>query len=525
MAPVERIASSVSAAAFAAFLAGCLWMAHLERSGPAHADVLLAGGVPATLWLPREGAGWSAFLDPPERGERPPAVVLMHGFAGDRQAVSGFARRLAAGGYAVLAIDARGHGDNRNPYDRGFAAADTFAPDLQAATDFLRTTPFVDGSRLAVAGHSMGAGASLDYATRDSGIDAAVMLSGGWRMEGPYRPSNALFLYAEGDPDFIRERSLALAARLADVAEAEPGRRYGSPDRFDAVRAAEVPGANHENVVRSEAAVRETLAWLDAAFGVQASRAQTPSDPRAPALALLRLAFLLTLPGVGLLLGRLLPRHAELPGDGRPLALAALAASFALTLPLLAVHTPGVIVGIEVGDTVVSHFALAGIALLVGIRLRRPAWLAGLWTRPAATLLGAAAVVVTVFVFLQPLSAATHRMTLTPERSVAFALAAAGLLPFALAFNLLLRRGPLLGASLAALAGRALILGVLAAGVAAGVLGGVVLFMLPVLAAVCVMFEALAAALYARSRNLLAVSLVDAGWLALVIAAVMPIRF
>src|SRR5262245_49757428 len=97
-----RVASAV---AFAVFLGAAVWLARLDRAGPPHADLELAGGVPATLFLPgAEGpADGRAFLDPPPRGERPPAIVLMHGFAGDRLSLSSLARRLAEARFAVLA--------------------------------------------------------------------------------------------------------------------------------------------------------------------------------------------------------------------------------------------------------------------------------------------------------------------------------------------------------------------------------------------------------------------------------------
>ena len=173
----------------------------------------------------------------------------------------------------------------------------------------------------------------------------------------------------------------------------------------------------------------------------------------------------------------------------------------------------------------VSHFALAGIALLVAIRLRRPALLEGLLERPLAVLPGAAVGLIGLFLLMQPIAVVVHRATLTPERMLVFAAATLGLLPLTLAFNLLLRRGATASATLTALAGRVLILLVLFAGVKAGVLGVVLLFMLPTLAAVCLLFEALASALYAASRNLLAIALLDAAWLAFVTAAVMPVRF
>jgi dienelactone hydrolase len=524
---MARIVALVSAAALALFLVASLWMAQLDRAGPAHADVVLEGGVPASVYLPQSGAGGLAFLDPPPRGARPPAVVVMHGFAGDRLSMSGLSRRLAAAGYAVLAIDARGHGQNRNAFDRSWAVADYFVPDLRAAVDFLRAYPFVDGSRIALLGHSMGAGASLDYATRDSGIDAVVLISGGWRLEGPYRPANALFLYAAGDPDFLKGRARQLAARLVGLKALEPGRTYGRPQRHDAVRLHEVADADHRTIIWSEEAVRESLAWLDTAFGIErpVPAGPTPADPRAPLIVALAIAFLLVLPGLGLLVGRLVPHAGVWPAEGRALGLLALAAAFALTMPLLSTSVPGAILSIEVGDAVVSHFALAGIVLLVAMRLYRPALLEGLLERPLAALPGAAVGLIGLFVLMQPIAVALHRATLTPERTLVFAAATLGLLPLTLAFNLLLRCGATASATLTALAGRVLILLVLFAGVKAGVLDVVLLFMLPMLAAVSLLFEALASACYATSRNLLAIALLDAAWLAFVIAAIMPVRF
>jgi dienelactone hydrolase len=522
---MARIAALVSAAALGVFLAGSVWMGQVERGGPPHAEVMLERGVPASIYLPDAGQGGSAFFDPPPREARPPAVVVMHGFAGDRLSMSGLSRRLAAAGYAVLAIDARGHGQNRNAFARSWAQAGYFFPDLRAAVDFLRVYPFVDGSRIALLGHSMGAGASLDYATRDSGIDAVVLISGGWRLEGPYRPPNVLFLYAAGDPDSLKARAQELAARLAGLAALEPGRTHGRLERHDAVRLHEVAGANHQTIVWSEDAVRESLAWLDAAFGIERPAGPTPEDPRAPLLLGLGIAFLLVLPGLGLLVGQLVPHAGVWPGEGRALGLLWLAAAFALTMPLLATAVPGAILSVEVGDAVVSHFALAGIALLVAIRLRRPALLEGLLERPLAVLPGAAVGLVGFFLLMLPIAVALHRATLTPERTLVFAAAMLGLLPLTLAFNLLLRGGATASATLMALAGRALILLVLFAGVKAGVLDFVLLFMLPTLAAVSLLFEVLASALYAASRNLLAIALLDAAWLAFVMAAVMPVRF
>ena len=518
--------SLVSLAAFAAFLFASAWLGRLERGGPPHADLLLEGAVPATLFLPVPTSGDAAyaFVDAPPPGARPPAVVLAHGICSDRAGLSALARRLAGSGFAVLTLDLRGHGENRNRFPGGRGRADSLAPDFAAAVDFLRTSPLVDGSRIALMGHSMGAGAALDFATRDSGLDAVVLISGGWSMLGPQRPPNPLFLFASGDPERIKTRTAELASRLAGAAQPALGETYGDFRQGTAVRRVLVPGADHATILWSDLAISEMLAWLDAAFGREHAGAPPPADPRGRVVALLGLLLVLVLPGLGLLVGRLTPTTEHLPDSRRPLGLALLAAALAATMPLTGLGSSGAILSIEIGDVVIVHFALAGIALLIAFYLRDRARFTSLFAAPGRSLLGAALGMIGVYVLLQPFGAYLHRIALTPERLAVFALATLGFLPLALAMQVLLRRGRPLSAAGYALAGRGLVVLVLVAGVAAGVLSPVVMLMLPALAIVFVLVEITASSFYLASRNLLAIGLVDAAWLALIVAAIMPIR-
>lgn len=506
------------------FLASATWLGRLEQAGPAHAELLLDGGIPATIHLPGPKTGRGAFVDPPPRGERPAAVVLMHGFASDRLGLSTLARRLASAGYAVLTFDARGHGQNRNPFGGGRGRADTFYSDYVTAVDFLRGYPLVDGARIAVMGHSMGAGASLDFATRDAGIDAAVLISGGWSMQGPHRPPNTLFLYASGDPERIKRRSAGFAARLAGAQTVETGRTYGDPSRGTGVRLAEVPGADHATIVWTAAAAHEITSWLDAVFRRERAAAPVPSDPRLTAALVSALSLLLVLPGLGLVIGRLVRRLDERAAGSGARGLGLLAAALVATMPLLALDTPAAVLSIEVGDRVVSHFALAGIALLVFLALRGDSLLRGSLAEPGRIASGAILGAVAVYVFFLPLGAVVHRMTLTPERTAVFFAAWVLLLPFGVAFQCLLRCGTPARAALQCGLGRVLVLAVLVLGVNVGLLSGVVLLMLPAFALIFVLFELLSASIYAASRNLPVIALIDAAWLALVVAAVMPIR-
>ena len=522
MGRVMRALPWISGAGALVFLVAATLMGSLERAGPAHADLWLEGGIPATLYLPGEETGRAAFQDPPPRAERPPAVVLMHGFANDRSSVSSLARRLAHAGYAVLAFDVAGHGQNRNPFPRGRARADAYHADYRSAVDFLRASPLVDGERIAVMGHSMGAGASLDFATRDQGIDATVLISGGWSIQGPHRPRNALFLYASGDPARIEQRVAALASRLAGVVQLAPSRTHGDPARGDAVRVVDAFHLDHATIIWSERAAREIAGWLDAAFG--RARASVPDlpDPRLPVTFLLAASLLLVLPGLGLVVGRLAPALPERGGDGGARSLGLLAGALLLGMPLLATDTPAAMLSLEVADLVVGHLALVGVGLLVFLALRGERFTP---LRPSGRVVAAAAVgVVAVYALLLPLGVVVHRLTLTPERTLAFLAMGVALLPFSCAFQWLLRRGPPRRAALLSALGRVLVLAVLLLGVSTGLLSRVVVLMLPALALVFVLFELLAGAIYAGSRNVALIALIDAAWLALIVAAFMPMR-
>jgi hypothetical protein len=333
-----------------------------------------------------------------------------------------------------------------------------------------------------------------------------------------------LFLYAAGDPERVRTRSGELAARLAGLAQAAPGETYGDFRQGTAVRQVEVPGADHMTIVWSDVAVAETIRWLDLAFGAEPRALPETRDPRFPVVALLGALVVLVLPGLGLLIGRLTPTTEHLPASRRPLGLLLLAAALVVSMPLAATGAPGAIFSVEVGDIVAVHFALAGLALLVALHLRDSAQFASLFATPGRSLLGAGLGLIGVYLLLQPLGVIFHRLAPTPERLAVFAGIALALLPFELAMQTLLRRGRPLSAALYAAGGRALVVLVMILGVATGVLPAVVALMLPALVLVFVMIEIVAASVYVASRNLLAIALLDAGWIAWVVAAIMPIR-
>src|ERR1039457_2712156 len=91
------------------FILAIARLARLENGGPSHTFIMLPGQEPATLYIP--GPERPFFMQLPKpAGERPPAVVLIHGFMADRKLMSVLARRLAGDGYGGVAGGGSGGG-------------------------------------------------------------------------------------------------------------------------------------------------------------------------------------------------------------------------------------------------------------------------------------------------------------------------------------------------------------------------------------------------------------------------------
>lgn len=110
-------------------------------------------------------AGW--YL----RGSNRAGVVMLHGADSTRSSVLDQAAVLVAGGYAVLLLDARGHGDSGGTAMEFGWYGDR---DIAAATDFLASRPEIDRGRIGVVGFSMGGEEAIGAAAGDRRIRAVV---------------------------------------------------------------------------------------------------------------------------------------------------------------------------------------------------------------------------------------------------------------------------------------------------------------------------------------------------------------
>ena len=105
---------------------------------------------------------------------RAPAVLVMHGWGANASMMLPSVAPMVGAGWSVLLLDARCHGASG---DEDFTSLPRFAQDIESGLDWLAGQAQVDGSRLAVFGHSVGAGAALLSATRRPDICAVVSVS------------------------------------------------------------------------------------------------------------------------------------------------------------------------------------------------------------------------------------------------------------------------------------------------------------------------------------------------------------
>jgi alpha-beta hydrolase superfamily lysophospholipase len=163
-------------------------------------------------------------------------MILLHMLGRSKDDYATFARMLNIAGFAVLAIDFRGHGQSAGELHQ-FSDADfnKMVRDVKAAKQFLARQPGVDSRRIGIVGASIGANIALNYAVDDPDVKTVVLLSPGMNYRGVSpvdsmkRYSNPVMLAAANDD---RESAIAVH-RLGELAHASgvqvfPGRSHGT---------------------------------------------------------------------------------------------------------------------------------------------------------------------------------------------------------------------------------------------------------------------------------------------------------
>lgn len=483
-----------------------------------HYAVEIPGGIPASVYEPGEPR---MFPGPPWTGERMPVVVLAHGYMGNTPMLSSLGRRLARAGYASLAFAFRGHDRNPRPFSTGGFQFEGLNDDLAAAVRYAKGVAHFDPERVAVAGHSMGAFVAVEWASRDPEVDAVIAISGGAAPSGPYPPPNVLYLFAGGDPKFLRDGARAGAASVAGLEQLVLDRNYGDFERGSAVRASQVDGVDHLSILYSGDAAERIVGWLEQSLGPGVAAGPASGDGRFGWTALGFAAWLVLLWGLLRLLALLIPR-VENPPVASPLrALGVLAVALcgaALLLSGIDAAQPGGpagFVGLAVSAPVSGYQALAGILLAVALlragALRGPGGLRT-WGVAALLLLASYLVIGTLlepYLWLWPTAQRGSHM-LAP-----FLL----MLPFFVGFELLLRGGP----AWLPILGRVVVLVVMAAAALLQWLPGELMLALPGFALFFAYFEFVGFRASRVAPNPWLLGIYQAGWSAIAHAMLFPI--
>jgi len=243
--------------------------------------------------------GWFLPADEVDDGGTHPVVVVMHGWASAAEDLLPAAPAVIRAGLSMLFIDARGHGHSDAVE---FMSMPRFAEDLHTAVAWVRERPDVDAARIALVGHSVGAGAALLVAARDPGIAAVVSIAS---MAHPREVISRSFRRYRAPQPIIRaalrtiERTIG--HRFDDFAPLHTIARIDAPvlvlhglddhtvPTGDARRLAErgplatlrlVPGANHRSLDGFLPVLPEIVAHLcDALTQVPTDQDVRPPDP------------------------------------------------------------------------------------------------------------------------------------------------------------------------------------------------------------------------------------------------------
>lgn len=224
-------------------------------------------GRPYWLWLPKSEGTW-------------PGMVILHGAGSRKENHGDFARMCAAGGWAAIAYDQRGHGE----------AADEMGPtalgDVVKMARFLASHDRVDPRRVCVRGSSMGGFWAIHAAATSEAIAGAIaicpagerhlrrMLAGkqlDFRISERSREALAAWL---GEHD-LREAAELMGEKPLIILHAKGDERI--PSEFSEELAARkpapkkvivLPGGHHRSVQHDPELQSVALAWLSAQLGV-----------------------------------------------------------------------------------------------------------------------------------------------------------------------------------------------------------------------------------------------------------------
>ena len=192
-----------------------------------------------------------------------PAVAVFHGFTASKEMMRPFIEGLARVGFVVIAIDQQGHGHSTgNLREDG---ENSLRNDGVAVVAYLRGLSSVDPAKVAILGHSMGAGTAIATSTYLGDLAATVLignsLDGGQEYNlTPSFPSNVLLAVGKYDELFTIDDAITTLAKLITTSP-QVNTLYGNFDDGTA-RELLVTPTDHILEVLNARIVERSIEWI-----------------------------------------------------------------------------------------------------------------------------------------------------------------------------------------------------------------------------------------------------------------------
>jgi dienelactone hydrolase len=204
-----------------------------------------------------------------------PGIVYIHGYQNNRETGDAYCIELARRGLVVLEIDAIGRGNSGIPGELDDTDFDATYGGKTSLT-YLKSLAFVDGHKIGLMGHSLGAAMVYAMALKDPSLRALVISGFAYRDDASTRlPKNMLMIFGKydefrermtGTKDFEKEWMRTDRTRkVFPVENPELSKTYGE---FNAGTARRVfmPKITHLHTSHSSASVAEALKWIQQAL-------------------------------------------------------------------------------------------------------------------------------------------------------------------------------------------------------------------------------------------------------------------
>jgi dienelactone hydrolase len=204
-----------------------------------------------------------------------PGVVYIHGYQNNRETSDAYVIEMARRGFVVLSIDAIGRGNSGIPgdiddpdFDETYGGRTSF--------DILRALPYVDGARVGLMGHSLGAEMVYKIALEDESVQALVISGFAYTTDAsPTSPKNMLMIIGKWDEyrermtgvDDIEKEWMNSPQTRAAIPVTNPQLSMTHGDfASGTARRVFVPRAIHIQESHNRAGVAEAVEWMRSAL-------------------------------------------------------------------------------------------------------------------------------------------------------------------------------------------------------------------------------------------------------------------